>query len=262
MRTIVWWAVWGLVVSAGVIGLLETTPHHVHLLLAFPLLTGAAAAALLRMKYEYEHAVQHAKWLVLSSIFLMSGMGYLYTKANAYGPFSTGTTHKAFLGTTFGMSIPEVERALGRRINGEESEKPIQERAQDWILQVLPLPEHPSEGRFELPLTLYHIPCKTLFLFKKGKLGRVEVQFESLPAKEGAALVGRLREELEKEYKPAESETSRKGKPPLVFRKESVEAAIEIFRTEAHHARVRATLQYLPFLEAPPPALSVEANAF
>jgi hypothetical protein len=263
MHTIVWWGVWGLVVSAGLVGLLENAPHHLHLLLALPILTAAMAAALIRLNYEYHQAIQHAKRLVISSLVLMTGLGCLYVKARALGPFATGTTQKAFLGTTFGMSLPETERALGRRLHeDQEEDKPLQERAQDWLLEALPLPGHPVETSFAMPLTLYRVPCKTIFAYKKGKLARVELEFDTLPTHAAELLVGKIRAELEKDYRPMPDAAGHKPAFPLVFEKESAESKIEIFRTDPHYLRVRVTLQYLPFMDAPAPALSVEANVF
>lgn len=253
MRTIVWWTVWGLVVSAGIIGLLEAPYHHARLLLSLPLLTGATAAAFLRIQYEYHHAIQHAKWMAMSSLFLMCGLGYLYAKANAYGPFATGTAHKAFLGTTFEMSVPEVERAIGRRLTPDIAEKPYSERAQAWIVEALPLPGRPEEERFVLPLSLYHVPCNVSFFFRRSRLGEVRVEFDPLPAIELDTLLGQIRGELGKEYKRDSDE---------LYLKEDVQATIETIPAASRSIRSAISLKYLPFVEAVPAPLAVESNAF
>ncbi len=253
MRTVVWWTVWGLVVSAGIIGLLESSRYHPHLLLAVPLLTGATAAAILRVQYEYHHAVQHAKWLAMSSLFLMCGLGYLYAKANAYGPFATGTICKAFLGTTFQMSVPEVERALGRRLAQDREEKPLSERAQEWIVDALPLPGRPVDERYALAISLYRVPCNASFLFRKAQLGGVRLEFEPVQNQELDALLTQVRRELEKDYKAAS---------PNIYRKEDVQAVLDIQPAGPQHVRLVVSLQYLPSVEAAPAALAVESNAF
>src|SRR5205823_4772770 len=101
MRTIIWWTLWGLVLATGLIALLEAHRNIFHLLIALPILCGATAAGLKRIKHEYREAIEHAKWAVVTCCFLIAAMGYVYLKANAVGPFGTGTSRKAFLGTTF-----------------------------------------------------------------------------------------------------------------------------------------------------------------
>src|SRR3979411_2905912 len=113
-KTMWWWSIWGLVVGIGFFGLQEAHRNPLHRILAFPLLSGAVAAAVLRLRHEYHEAMLHAKWVLVSAALLLLGGGYMYLKAEGYGPFSTASAHKAFLGTTFGMSLPEVERVLGR----------------------------------------------------------------------------------------------------------------------------------------------------
>src|SRR5437763_1022207 len=142
MRTIIWWTLWGLAVATGLIALLEAQRNIFHLLIALPILCGTAAAGLKRIRYEYKEALEHAKWAVVTGCFLIAGMGYVYLKANGVGPFGTGTSHKAFLGTTFGMSLPEVERALGRPLAEADLDKPLTERAESWVLDAMPVPRH------------------------------------------------------------------------------------------------------------------------
>src|SRR5437773_7675827 len=113
MRSILWWGVWGMVVGIGVLGLRESSHTSLHFLIAMPLLTGALAAAAVRIRHEYHEAMQNAKWLLISSGFFVLSSGILYLRAEAMGPFRMGSAHKAILGATFEMSAREVERAVG-----------------------------------------------------------------------------------------------------------------------------------------------------
>src|SRR5262245_38489075 len=114
--TLMWWSLWGLVIGIGLFGLQEAPRNSIHWMLSLPLLTGAMAAAVLRLKHEYKEAMMHAKWIGLTGVLFLFGTGYLYVKTQAYGPFATATEHRAFLNATFGMSVPEVERALNRKL--------------------------------------------------------------------------------------------------------------------------------------------------
>jgi hypothetical protein len=255
MRTIVWWTVWGLVLAVVGIGLLEAPRNHFLLLLAVPLLTGAAAAALLRIEYEYHHALQHAKWLGVSSLLLLGGMGILYMKAHASGPFATGSAHKAILGATFEMSLPEVERALDRKLVGDSANKTLQDSAHGWVLEALSLPGLETQESYSLPISIYRFPCQASFQFLRGKLGKVRLDFEPMRRKESAALLERVTEDLHKDYKPVPDAT-------LTYEKESVRMTMALARTESGRSQVSITLQYLPFISQEPPPVSVEANVF
>src|ERR1700676_418859 len=146
-KTLIWWSLWGLVVGIGLFGLQEAHHHSIHLIIAFPLLAGAAAAAGMRLKHEYHEVMLHAKWVAVSSGLLLLGSGYVYLKAEAYGPFATASPHKAFLGSRFEMSAPEVERALGRKIYAPDSDRSGPEGVKDWIFEALPDFEHKTESR-------------------------------------------------------------------------------------------------------------------
>src|SRR5258708_26864022 len=113
-KTIVWWSLWGMAVGMGLFGLQEVHQNSLHLILALPLLTGALAAAVLRLKHEYHEALLHAKWLVVSGGLLLLSSRYAYMKTEADGPVGTATAHKAFSGTRFRMSAPGVGRPAGR----------------------------------------------------------------------------------------------------------------------------------------------------
>src|SRR3954469_7404816 len=96
-KTLVWWSLWGMVVGMGLVGLKEAQRNCLHLLLAVPLLTGALAAAILRLKHEYHEVLMHAKWVGISGALLLLSSGYAYLKTGAYGPFATASPCRAFL---------------------------------------------------------------------------------------------------------------------------------------------------------------------
>ena len=255
MRTILWWTLWGLVVAIGLIALLEAHRNILHLLIASPILCGAAAAGLKRVKHEYREAVEHAKWALVTSLFLIAGLGYVYLKANAFGPFATGTSRKAFLGTTFGMSVPEVERALGQPLADAALDKPLTDRAESWVLEAMPVPRHTLQDRYTVSATLYQVPCDVTFQFIAGKLGKVEVMFKPASDQEMNMLLDRIRQELSKDYKPVADSA-------LLFQKEDVQASLTAAQWASGRSNVGVTLIYLPYDQKKPASLIAENNAF
>jgi hypothetical protein len=259
MHTLMWWTVWGLVVGIGLFGLKESSRASLHLILALPLLSGAAAAAILRVRHEYQEALQHAKWLAISSGFLLLGSGYLYLRTEAFGPFATGTQHKAFLESTFEMSVPEVERAIGRKLSIPASERQDPDGLKEWVLGILPLPERPPESRTLNHLIVYGVPGEARFEFTKGKLGKIELVFDNTSKEDTGPLLRRIRDDLEKTYKPAEPAAVR---APFLYRKEAVEAVVDDTVVDSSHEQVQVRLTYLPFLEKEPGPLTVNAQVF
>ena len=259
MHTLMWWTVWGLVVGIGLFGLKESGRTSLHLVLALPLLSGAAAAAILRIRHEYQEALQHAKWLAISSVFLLLGSGYLYLRTEAFGPFATGTRHKAFLESTFEMSVPEVERAIGRKLSVPATERQDPDGLKEWILGILPLPERPPELRTLPHLVVYGVQGEARFEFTRGKLGKVELVFNNTSKEETGPLLQRIRDDLEKTYKLAEPAAA---KVPFLYHKEAVEAVVEDAAVNSSHEQIQVRLTYLPFLEKEPGPLTVSAQAF
>jgi hypothetical protein len=257
VHTMMWWSIWGLVVGIGLFGLQEAHRNSIHLILAFPLLTGATAAAVIRLRHEYHEAMLHAKWVVVSSGLLLLGTGYMYLRSEGYGPFASGTTHKAFLGATFEMSAPEVERALGRKLSvtGENS---APEGLRDWMVELVPDFERRAESRLLPDITLYHIPCKARFDFAAGKLARVAVEFQPRTPVEAIDLVQEMRDDLSKDYQFVP--TPRRS--PILYRKEAVDATIDKTPVDALHQQVSVVLQYLPFADKQAGPLAVESHAF
>ena len=254
MHTVIWWSVWGLVVGISLFGLEEARGHSIHMIISLPLLSGALAAAALRLKHEYHEAMQHARWVLFTIVFLSLGSGYVYLKTGAYGPFATGTSHKAFLQTTFEMSVSEVERALGRPLTEEVPDKANDEGLKDWLFEMIPGPSRPVLERLLPELSIYHVPCQARFVFFRGKLSRVSVEFKKTTHEETDQLVRLAQQDLEREYKPAGS--------GMVYRKEAVEATIARTPTDPDNEQVIVTLQYLPFASQKPPLLTADTQVF
>jgi len=259
-KTIVWWTIWGLFVSIGIYGLKEGGQHSVNLIASIPILTGAAAAAVLRLKHEYHEVILHAKWVGVSTVFLLLGSAYLYVRAEGYGPFATGSSHKAFLGTTFEMSPHEVERALGRSLAGSRGEH-APEGLKDWAFMMLPGMDGKRDTRTLSPLTIYRVPAQARFDFVSGKLGRVEIQFQPTPSEDTTALVHHVQEDLEKEYRQQDSTASPEN-TSILYRKEAVDAALTQTSVDPRHQQVAIVLQYLPYVDKAAAPLAVEAKAF
>lgn len=252
MHTMVWWSVWGLVVGIGLFGLKESQRASLHLILALPLLTGAIASAILRLRHEYHQVIQHAKWALLSTLFLFSGTGFLYIKSEAFGPFASGSTHRAFLKTTFEMSIPEVERTLGRKLSTTLPEKPAPDGIKEWLMDMVPNPGLGTEVRTLPHVLLYNVPCIAKFEFVRGKLAKVTVNFQATNRREADRLLERIEEELSKDYKPV---VPSEGK---VYRKDAVEATVTDTLFDRRRHQVEVQLQYLPL--AQPKAVPLTAN--
>lgn len=259
MHTLAWWTLWGLAVGVGLFGLKQSLHESLHLILALPLLSGAAAAAVLRLRHEYRQLLQHAKWLAISSALLFLGSGLLYLRTQAFGPFATGTPHKAFLGSTFEMSIPEVERAIGRTLSVPAAETQDPEGLKEWLLGILPLPARPAEVRTLKPLVVYGVPAEARFEFSRGKLARVGVVFNNTSKEATGPLLQRIRDDLGKTYTPAEPAGSR---APFVYQKEAVEAVIEDASADSAHDQLQVRLTYLPFQDKEPGPLTVDTQAF
>jgi hypothetical protein len=260
-KTLVWWSLWGLAVGVGLFGLQEAHTHSIHLVLAIPILSGAIAAAFMRLKHEYHEAMLHAKWVVVSGSLLLLSTGYAYVKTEAYGPFATASAHKAFLGTRFEMSVPEVERTVGRRLAGPGSEPAQAEGLKDWILEALPLFERPTMTRSLSNLIVYHVPCTANFGFVRGKLARVEVQFEPTSTSESRLLLQRIQEDLQAEYARVDAPANLPANS-LMYRKEAVDTMIIPTFEDAKHHQISVVLQYLPFADEKRGPLKVEAKAF
>jgi hypothetical protein len=260
-KSIVWWSIWGLLVGTGLFGLKESQRESIHLILALPLLTGAIAAAFLRLKHEYHEAMLHAKWVALSSTLFLIGSGYLYLKAEAYGPFANASAHRAFMGTTFEMSVREVERAVGRRLSSSTSEHSTPEGLKEWVFEMLPDFDGKSESRFLQDVAVYEVPCKVRFDFTGGRLGRVEVAFRPTTTSDSRMLLQKVLSDVEKDYKRVDTPPPA-GESTLLFRKESVDAGITHAAVDPHHQQISVLLQYLPLAEKRPGILTVNASAF
>ncbi len=261
MRSIVWWTVWGLVLAISLLGLLEFQRSRYFLVLSIPLLTGAIAAAIHRLEHEYRHALEHAKWAVVSALFLLAAIGFLYLKARAYGPFSTATSHKALLGTTFGMSLPEVERKLGRKLRERSVEGALQERAHEWLWEALPIPQGRSGEQYSLPVMVYGTRSRVTFYFERRKLNRVELQFLPMNKNEASVIRVKLHEELLKEY-ALSKERAERELTERRYTKETVEATVVMAPGSDRLVNIRVLLEYLPTVEEAPAPLRAEANIF
>ncbi len=260
-RTIVWWSLWGLFMGIGLFGLKESSHHSIHFIAAFPILTGAIAAAVLRIKHEYHEVMMHAKWVAVSTGFLLLGSGYMYVKAQAYGPFATASPYKAFMGSTFEMSVHEVERALGHSLETTSADRNPIEGIKEWALMLWPDFEAKTDNRTLSDLIIYKVPAKARFDFAAGKLGKVEIQFRPTASAETSLLVQHVQEDLDKDYKHVDVVASASDSS-MLYRKEAVEATVAQTAVDNHHQQVSVILQYLPFVDKTIPPLTVEAKAF
>jgi len=259
MHTLVWWSVWGLVIGTALFGLQQSKTYSISLILAIPLLTGALAAAVLKLRHEYQEALEHAKWFALTLLFFLLGSGYLYLKTRNVGPFATASTHKAFLGVTFEMSIHEVERALGRKlITPFPTASQSPESIKDWVIELLPQMEQPLEVRTLSGLVLYGVNAQGRFEFNHGRLAVVEIAFEPKSISTLPPLMDHLREELAKTYKAV----PRHHEPPLVYRKEAIEAILIPKRIDEGHVQVTIRLRYLPLVDTSLEPLAASTEVF
>jgi hypothetical protein len=260
-KTIVWWSLWGLAVGIGLFGLQEVHRNSLHLILATPLLTGAMAAAVLRLKHEYHEALVHAKWVVVSGGLLLMSTGYAYVKTENFGPFATGSTHRAFLNTTFEMSVPEVERALGRKFQGASADIQGLDGLKVWLMDIMPRVDPASTSRTLSDLVVYQVPCRARFDFTHGRLAQVTVEFDPTRKSESGALLQHLQSDLEKEYKSAEVPA---GNPAgsLSYTKDAVIARLIPKEIDEHRRQWTIFIQYMPLAEPVRAPLRIENQAF
>jgi hypothetical protein len=261
MHTVIWWGIWGLVVGAGLFGLKESSRNNLHLLLAVPLLSAAAAAAAARMKHGYHEAMAHAKWVAVISPFLLVGMGYLYLRAEGFGPFSGATANRAFLQATFGMSIPEVERAIGHGLIPTEPDKFASPELHEWILDRILESRKPHEERLLPNLAVYHEPCQARFAFFDGRLGKVEIDFDRLTKEEAATLMQQIDADLSRTYS-AEAAQSPADTTTRRYKKESVEASVLSVQADPLHQVIEIIVTYLPLTTQQTDPVALNAQVF
>jgi hypothetical protein len=259
-QTITWWTIWGLVVGVAIFGLKESALHSLHYVIAIPLLCGAVAAAFIRLKHEYHAAIVHAKWATITTGLLLVGSGYVYLRAEGIGPFATATEHRAFLGTRFGMSPREVERTIGRPLGLDEHTPTLHSGLVEWVAGLIPQQRTKQDVRELQGVVVYRVPCSARFGFVDEKLGRVEIEFETLGPLGSKALLERIHEALAKDYRIDEAKAS--GDEPIVYRKPSVEAIVSRHPIENDRFQVSVMLQYLPLAVPTPAPLAVNAQVF
>ncbi len=155
-----------------------------------------------------------------------------------YWPFATGSNDFAFLGTTFGMSRQEAERALrrhGAKLMDYHNYKAAQ---RDPALQPSPFTEFlPSDERdfYELympSITMFGADTQAQFEFEKSRLRYVDVSFHDYS--QPPTLIPLLVKSLEERYKFTEREDSQHipGAYTLKFVSGSVTASLWIDLTD------------------------------
>lgn len=177
-----------------------------------------------------------------------------YMHNQRLGPFATGTTVKAFLGTTFEMSTQEVERTLGKRLLScpdvkrlEGGNLPIPTLI--WQCDVefvdLELAAHEWSG-FVPELYVYETQAFGSFEFFDGRLTGVEVSFKPFGVDASKRLIRTVTEAVERSYGQCSREESDRvpGAYTLNCKKPKVNVTLWINPSGAQPPIVELRLNY------------------
>jgi hypothetical protein len=233
----------------------ESFRHSYYFLVAMPLLSGSIAAAISRLSHEYRKAAAQIRWLAIAAPVALLGLALLYVRAAAYGPFAKGGTQRAFLGATFGMSVPEVERAVDRRLIPLDTPTELPGGVSEWFYDLV---SHTTRVRTQylLPdLQLVGAPCQARLDFFGGRLAHVQIEFDKVPHDSAPGLAAKLRDELGHDYQPIQISSpsiSSAGLQPSDFKKDDVEAHLLQNQLDAFNDAIAVELTYLPLVQGNP----------
>ena len=186
----------------------------------------------------------------LAFVALAVFSAYLY--ANRYWPFSTNTDNPAFLGTTFGMSIQEVRRALhkaGAELLTYEQYKRVDQHGliRNDVLDIVPFyfEDQNQYVSYVMPsINLFETTAEAEFTFCQQRLDSVSVYFGCYGLSNALAVVETLKSHLLNVYQLAEREDSEDvpGAFSLNFISEGSQASLWVNVSDANEQQVNLTL--------------------
>ena len=185
-------------------------------------------------------------------------MSFFYLKNNYYWPFSTSSETKAFLGANFGMSPPEVNRALHMKLVGYEEYSRVVSKPliTDFLSSSTDLIDVNLKKHFKslfVPrIDLFDASCEAEFDFLDKKLRGVYVHFQPYSQGDVNKLLNALNELLTRKYKFSNREESKDvpGAYRMYYENEFVKVDLWINLTNLKENIVVLTLLYKPYLVA------------
>ncbi len=143
------------------------------------------------------------------------GLLILFVWTNELFPFSTASSSPAFLGSTFGMSLSEVQRVLEKNeinltdnvdiITKEFGHYPVFDDAFDFDLVEK---NHQVKHWYTHPIQMFNSTVVAEFDFSNNKLVSVTVVFEPIVAKNSTLTISAIESELNKKEKFVRKEFS------------------------------------------------------
>lgn len=188
--------------------------------------------------------------LVILTIFMLL---YVYR----YFPFSCATGDYAFLGTSFGMSIPEAKRAL-RKHDAILTDFQTFKTTETEVLILSPssfVPlyseDRPSNTNFKLYMTsikMFNAITQAEFSFRDKRLRNVGIHFQSEALSDSNSLVENLHQHLQKRYKYIAREESDEvpAAYTLIYGNAKVNAKLWVNLTDMAEPVISIWLLHLP----------------
>lgn len=205
---------------------------------------------MIRSKHIVTAIVAVFALLVISAMFMLL---YVYR----YFPFSCATGDYAFLGTSFGMSVPEARRSL-RKHGAILTEFKTFETTEPEVLFLSPSSFRPlySEDRTSKADFRLYMPSIKMFNaitqaeldFRNKRLMNVGLHFQSEVLSESQLLVENLQEHLQKRYEYITREESAEvpGAYTLIYGKANVIAKMWVNLTDMKKPIISIWLLHLP----------------
>lgn len=178
-----------------------------------------------------QHVIKKLIVVFLTSTIFLSGIFYLYSFR--YWPFCTGTNVPAFLGTTFGMSLPETKRALKQHgtilVNRSKFDNLRQlqspssffyiPKEKDFIFLSDRLLQHDYEYWYMPAVEMFDSAVEARFQFYQKKLSVVEVNIFPLNKKKSPDIIKKISSVLKEKYSSFHMEPSKEvpGAYSLIF---------------------------------------------
>jgi hypothetical protein len=188
--------------------------------------------------------------LVISTIFMLL---YVYH----YFPFSCATGDYAFLGTSFGMSVPEVKRSLQKHsaiLTDFETFKATEpEILFVFFSSAIPIysEDRTSNANFILympSIKMFNAITQAEYGFRNKRLNYVGLHFQSEVLSESQLLVENLQQHLQKRYKYIAREESAEipRAYTLIYGNAKVNAKMWVNLTDMKKPVISIWLSHLP----------------
>jgi len=196
---------------------------------------------------------------VLAAVFALAVISAIFASLYVYRyfPFSFATGDYAFLGTSFGMSVPEAKRALRKRGAILTNFQTLKDMEAEVLIfspsSFIPLysEDRPSNTNFTLympSIKMFNAVTQAEFGFQNNRLSCVGIYFQSEALSQTMLLVDNLKKDLQKRYKYIGREDSNEvpGAYTLIYGNSKVNAKLWINLTDVKNPIISIWLIHLP----------------